>query len=463
VLGAATEPSSDEVQAIIQRVNALYAADYIGAWDGLLGALEISYSNQPAIVLDQLNLMAGNSSPLAALLQAVHDNTALRNPAAGVQAAAAAVQPAKASSPASAPEPSTWPGTPITAHFAALNALTTAAASERPMVDTLVAGIGGLYGLLAGVQAAGDPSAAALQVAAQRAATASPARLAVVRNLATAGSNFVGDDPISALRQLASALPQPVRRWLGELADTAWSALLLGAADGANVAYVAQVAPACDATIAARYPLQRDATAEITVQDFGQFFKPGGTLDGFFRSTLAPFVDTRGSTWSLLRIDGQTLPIDPGSLSLFQRAATLRSVFFRGEQSMPSFDFTLEPVTMDPGLLEFSLQFGSTRLVYRHDPPQPQRITWPGSDGAETVRIAFVTTQRHVAASTTEGPWAWFRMMSAQKVEAASSSNHVRVTFSLEGLSAVYDVSASSAINPFQPHTMPQIQCPPQL
>ena len=77
-------------------------------------------------------------------------------------------------------------------------------------------------------------------------------------------------------------------------------------------------------------------------------------------------------------------------------------------------------------------------------------MTWPSPQGIARARIAFVDLNARETGATEDGAWAWFRLLDRARLQATGQEELFRVTFSLGGLSAKFDLRAASVRNPFQ-------------
>ena len=64
---------------------------------------------------------------------------------------------------------------------------------------------------------------------------------------------------------------------------------------------------------------------------------------------------------------------------------------------------------------------------------------------------------------TADGPWAWFRILDKARIRRTSLPEVFRVTFSVGGRQARYELRANSAFNPFRLNDLVQFRCPQQL
>ncbi len=213
----------------------------------------------------------------------------------------------------------------------------------------------------------------------------------------------------------------------------------------------------CTRAIANRYPFAASSAADVLPDDFGQFFGPGGQLDGFFQARLAAMVDTSGSVWAYKPgLDGSR-PAAPAALADFQRAARIREAFFRGGGKTPGFRLDIKPGDLG-GLAELTLDIDGQafKLVAGG---APVTIAWPSTRVASQVSLAAGASP----GITTHGPWALFRLFDRFEVQPGAQPEKFAVIVTLDGRRARLDVTANSVFNPFRLREVQQFRCPGAL
>jgi len=167
-----------------------------------------------------------------------------------------------------------------------------------------------------------------------------------------------------------------------------------------------------------------------------------------------------GSTWRIQAVNGVTPPISQGALAEFQRAETIKQLFF-ASGATPSVQFSITPTSLDAGAAQVVLQLGGLNVSYAHGPPVPTQISWPGTDGMQTARLIITPTAGggpvEIDAS---GPWALFRLFAQGSLSEAGSSDQYTLTFSQGGHTVTFNISAASVLNPFAPGMLTNFQCP---
>ena len=169
-----------------------------------------------------------------------------------------------------------------------------------------------------------------------------------------------------------------------------------------------------------------------------------------------------GKVWQLQPVDGVVAPITPADLAQFQRAATIRDLFFAGGGTTPSVRFDIAPVSLDPGAKQATLDLDGTddRVDPRPAAGDPDHLAGaePDADGAPCVRPA--ARRREPAALQETGPWAMFRMFGRARMQQADSPERYTLTFQVGDREAVFEIRAGSVLNPFAAGVLQDFRCP---
>jgi type VI secretion system protein ImpL len=159
-------------------------------------------------------------------------------------------------------------------------------------------------------------------------------------------------------------------------------------------------------------------------------------------------------------VNGVVPPISQGDLASFQRAETIKQLFFE-TGAAPAVQFTITPQSLDAGAAQAVLQLGALNVSYAHGPPVPTQISWPGADGMQTARLIITPVGSGAPVELdASGPWALFRLFGQGQLAAGSSSDQYTLSFSQAGHSVSYTVSAGSVLNPLAPGVLTDFTCP---
>ena len=376
VLGdrVAFDPNGAQTQAVERDVVTLYEADYAPAWDLMLADLNVVQLRSLSQAAQDLYILA---SPEVADAQTagVHQSAidivgAARRCAEGPRAGSIGEQhPASASGAArritdydpGGPAP---PGHEIDERYQALRDLV--GHGPAAPIDLVLREVGD-----------------AQQQIAKLAAT--------LVSTGAAASTSGGIDPLLALKADAARQPQPLGRWLTELAA---SAIALRSGDPRlqlATIFNASGGPAelCPAVVNGRYPFAPSATDDVPLADFARLFAPGGAFDGFVNTLLRRYVDTSGKTWRLLSADVATAPVSAADLAQFQRAAAIRDTYFADGGTRPRFRLDITPVSADAATRQVTLDLDGTTIVYTRGTQRSTQVTWPGFSLQPTMRLVF--------------------------------------------------------------------------
>jgi type VI secretion system protein ImpL len=262
-------------------------------------------------------------------------------------------------------------------------------------------------------------------------------------------------DALQRIKREADGKPAPLGEMMQNI-DSAGAGLTLGS-ERARLKALWDTTGAnfCRDASTGRYPLVRGATKDVTLDDFGKLFGPGGVMDDFFTKNVAAQVDMSGPVW---KWRDPAIGIPQDTLNQFQRASRLRDMFFSSGGRQPGLRFDLTPVSADPALTKVTLDVDGQPVVYSLGvEARPTSITLPSGKGGGLVRIESTPPGVDMR---TDGPWGWFRMIDKGSLAPTSQGERYKVTFDLGGRKIVYDLTASSVINPFRRDGLEQFRCP---
>lgn len=453
IVGEENLMENASAQALLnEKVHRLYQREYIDRWEALLADLKLAPVANIGRGVEVLNVMSGPNSPLRQLLVAVSKETSLTRTFADgtglMSKAADGVDSLKkrltnviglGETLGVLDEVSEKPGQLVEDHFAALNKLVTAREDGTMPIDDVLMGLNELYVYLDSIASAADRGQAAMD--------------AVKGNDAL--SNIVQKLQIKAKRQ-----PELIGGLMTAAATSSKNLTIGGVREYLNAMWQSKPLPFCRRAIDKRYPVTSYASREITLDDFGRFFGPGGVMDNFYNDYLAEFVDTTAVPWQWRGVGG----IEPGVLEQFRRADVIRETFFQGSGQLPGVRFELKPINMDREITRFLLDLDGQKVTYSHGPVRLTPLEWPGPGGANQVQLQLLPAINGVSSSIRElGPWAWFRVLDSANIKSTSRPERYGVTFDIGGRKAQYELHASSTYNPFRLKELSKFRCPEEL
>jgi len=440
VFGA--EPIDAIAQARLSRqVLALYEADYIKAWDGLLADLQL----QPAASIQDASAIAaklsGPSSPLKSLLTLVNDNTSdmLRSPtpdagdkaldaarnAAAKKATANALGRALAKAGGGASADEAPPGSAISAHFDTLNKLSEGAPGSAPIDQTLAA-LDQLSKTLLTMtdfsDAAGQPNPQLLMA-----------------------------------QQVAAQLPPPVAGWVASLTGKSQALVASGTKGALDEQFQQAAAQDCAAFTQGRFPFSPASRNDIPVQNFGEMFGYGGRYDGFFKQTLAKLVDTSGRNWQWKSGPGAVIG-SPGMLAQMQLADSIKQMYFRNGSATPEVGFTLLAPVLAPGIGHFAIAIDGQTFDYKPGGNASMAMKWPGPTPGQVRVSAWDTAGNLLSSYDYQGDWAFFHALQAAKLSRQSDLRY-QARFDFGGQPVQLVVQAGNLKNPFLNTQVQRFRC----
>lgn len=449
----------EQTEQIKKAVEKLYYDEYIRLWDAYLKDVRIKRFS----TLDEgariVTLLTGPDSPLRKFMQGAAKETSLANANAGKAAMDAAAGAFKGKIDAAKEKLKSAIGADVTAAAAPVVAKHPVDAHFENLHRT--AGISAAQALAAGAAAPGAAPGGG----------ASPldGTLAMMKEVATyltqaaqaksSGQPAPAGDAINRLKLDGLDKPEPLASII-QTVEASTNGLTKGSErERINSLWTGGVAQFCKQAIAGRYPLVRNSGQEITPDDFGRFFAPGGMLDEFFQKNLAAYVNQGGASWSWRPVGNSDLGIPPGVLAEFQRAAKIRDSFFASGSKIPGMRFDLGVASADPAITKLTLDVDGQPVTYQAGGQnRATNIQLPSGKGNGAVRFTDVNPplSREIR---TDGSWAFMRMIDQGKLETTSAGERFKLHFTLDGRVVVMDLRASSVINPFNRAALEQFRC----
>ncbi|MBI3897475.1 MAG: type VI secretion system membrane subunit TssM [Gammaproteobacteria bacterium] len=431
---------------LILEVRRLYLNDYANLWDSFINDLRIVLGTRQGEAIQAVRLLSAPDSPLPELLRKmVHEVTLIKKSEVektlldkgqdllrGNAAKLAAL--ANGGDKESTLEQLSLPEHIVDDRFENLRQMVTPVSAGQPArIDAVIALLKDMY----------------IQMQAAE--------------LALRTGNVPPPDTVSSrVRAEAGQMPEPLRGALLTLSSTAADEELVRVKGNLSDQLAATIGRFCSNAMSGRYPLVKDSRSDITQDDFAHLFAPNGLLDSFFQKNLAQLVDTSTKPWSY-RHTGARSGGGTETLRQFQRAQTIRDVFFRNGGQTPAMRLEFKPIEMDASITQFLLDVDGQIVRYRHGPQVAQPVQWPGPRGSSQVRVEMSPPSTHAAFGPFDGPWALFRMFDQVQIEPTEQPEKFRITFNIGGRKARFEVITSSVQNPFRLADLKQFQCPAKL
>jgi type VI secretion system protein ImpL len=402
-------------EQISTQMRHSYTQNYIQHWQSTLQNLKIAQFTSLKEAIGELTLLTSDNSPLTKLLNIINDNTANIED----------------------------DDVNVAKQFNALNAFIDGS-SDKAKYRDVVKALAQVRDYLTSINQAADPQVASFNAAKDY----------MKGNL---------KNPIRQLTLLANQAPKPAQRWLNTLADNCWSLILNGALAHINAAWSTQVMPEYRQNIRGRYPLNRHAGAQVSIDSFTHFFGPNGTLATFFNQYLKPFVNTNLTHWKTYILNGHGLDLPAHEIALLQRAATIRQIYFANGSSTPKIAFSVKPRTLANSARAIELVVGNHTLVYQHGPQKPVNINWPLPENAAEAKIILSDFNGNRAVRSSYGPWAWFKLLDSTHLRTSRRSGNIVFDLVLGHHRASYTIISSSSLSTFTLNAIHGLDLPAKL
>jgi type VI secretion system protein ImpL len=431
VLGgdAGTGGMQAQMAAIRPGIAALYAKDYIAAWDGVIKAMQPADYFQNAAAFGAFTKMP---SPLKMVLLELRKNTTFTGgsgAAKGMIGEAVASRMGKAADllPGSG---NVDAGVEIARYFAPVHAYVGDGKAAAPLDD-----------FIAALKSAGSAITSAKMAGGGMGADA-------VQSQATMAMGGVAAASAGAPPQLQTFVSGAAQG--GAKAQT-------GAAQGAiSDAYTQSVLPACQLATTDKYPFFGASTEDASLVDMQKVFGMGGTVEGFVQQRMMPLLDTAGPVWRWQTDNQIAKALDPASPDEFAKASQIRELLVAG---LP---LKIEVQSFGGGTTAADFSAGGTSYHFDKASMAPRPLIWSAQGNLPQASITLFKDTTQLSKVETQGPWALFRLMDTARRENAGPQTFL-ATFGQGDASVVFRISLPSERNPFSRGGLWSFRCPVSL
>ncbi len=441
--------SAEELKILRENIFKLYLENYIKAWDALLDDIQIKPFSGQTQMVEVLNIVSSDNSPLRLFLEAVDQETSMscltKKDKSLLDKAGDKLATAKSTldtiisrtTESKADMPPEITTKLVTDHFKDLHQFVQSENNLPSALNRSLSTLNELYVFLNSLlHASGDEL-----VLEQRKQIAQ-----VVEKVKIEGKRA----------------PFPLNSMMKNVAEGSQNLVSGGVRKHFNAMWHASVLPFCRKAIQGLYPLSK-SSREITYEDFTYFFGPNGLMDEFFNKYLISSVDKGGQNWRWNTQAEEGAGISTSALKQFQRADTIKNTFFRMGKQSPAVSFRLKPISMSPDITQFTMDIDGQILTYAHGPVRPVSMKWPGPNDSGQVRIQLLPPIQGISGISKQGPWALFRLFDEAQIFRTSNPAIFIMTFRIQGREAKFELQANSAVNPFQLPDLQSFQCPQNL
>lgn len=450
VLGPyASSATSTAPNALAQSVIQQYYEEYISTWQTLLDNIQLRKSANLQELANFLSLLTDANSPLKSLLITVGDQTALhRNvPTEAVEEEEDSNERQQDLSeiignqkPNTVAVAETAESDPVSQHFEPLHELLDKWETNGSRLDSVL-------------QEMADLNLILLPMATLPGASADPQ---LTSNLAV---------KLQQLSAKSERLPMAVASMVSGIANDIRDVSSGGYCAQLNSIWESEVYPFYKRALANRYPLSRRATNDITLEDFGRFFGPGGILENYTTEYLSSVVQKTPEQWTWIGT-GNSKCLSDNTLKQLALADDIKQTFFTTRSPIPTFSFSLNPdnLAVDKvNISELHVNIGNNIVEFFHGPVKGStNFTWPGQNGVTEASIRVEPPIAGVQSRISHtGPWAILRLLDTGKLKARNSST-VGVDYSFGGRPVSLEFRTSS-FNPLISRALRQFSCPQTL
>lgn len=411
------EYSDTDREKMLERISEQYVNDYIATWRSALNNLDVKEFETLSESITAIEKITGGEQTLKRALQVLSDNT---QPPALPNEEGKTLQQAVESLDYR-----------LMAHidqsFSDEKSVLQSADAKNSTIQSIYQKLSDLHRYLLSIQNAPDSGKAALRAVQFR-----------VDQKST--------DPILELQQLAKTMPQPVSRWLEQIAEYSWRSVLKSAIVSLEVEWNEKVVKKYTLYIKDRYPFASHSQQEVPLSEFSRFFAPGGTIDSFYETNLKPFIE---SDLSHITDENSSL-IRPDVVEQLELAKRIKETFFNSDNDGIGVHFSIEPLSISSNKRRSVLNLDGQIVDYAHGLRKKTHVVWPNSmsNNVESKLTLVSVAEKSPRSLVFKGPWAQIKLLTSGKISNIKAGSF-DVRYDIHEGYATYRVYIDESDNPF--------------
>ena len=427
-----TNYSKEELANLSEEIRERYIADYIQTWQDALNNLEIIHFVDLRHAVDVLDALTSNEKPLQKMINLIDKNSDIYPSLSGINAE-------NRNENTNVATANQMASLQIAQHFAPLvNEVKAASDAGQPHMDTVMKKLSELKFYMQTIQKSPEPSQTALK--------------AIMAEL-----NLERTNPTVDLKRLANEMAEPLSTQLNKVADEAWTLELKTALSEINTLWNRNVYGFYKSRIANRYPLNRKASENISLDDFREFFGPNGRVQRFYNDYLKFFLEDNAE---LSVVNGESV-ISSSFLAALQDLQNIQRNYFDASGNV-NISFSLKPLGLSGKFTASTFNIDGQLLKYSHEVPSASRLIWPNTTRQDVeTSLTLVTSTGDTSTLRRTGEWSLFRVLdqAAKKVNGQS----VDLSFKLNGGAINYRLTVENGTNPFFGGVLSNFRLPSKL
>ena len=428
--------SDSDLKKYQAQMNSLYWTDYINVWDNALSQVNVASFQNLQQEIDVLSTLTQKDSPIVSILQVVKDNSDYGNVVSSDMSGAGFSGKGSRGASLASHYASDATDNIVTNHYLPLIGLLQKSSQGEP-IQNVITSLVALQQYLQGIANSSNPGLSAYTAATQI---------------------FAGqaDKSLTTLAAEAAQAPMPLSRWLNQIVNNSYAVIFASANQYLSTQWQSQVYSYYHQALSGRFPFS-NSSSEVTIQDFTNFFKPGGVEDSFVKKYLSPFLtaDSFGHTeWSSVN----NIPFS-SNLAIPQEvsaASIVRNTFFGSANG--SLNFTISPVNSSGKVI---IAYDGKSLTVDGDDGGPGvAMMWPPQNTDGSISVTYHRVFMSDETQNFFGPWGIFHLLQASHLVRSKYGSQYQVTTKYDGMKVTFNLSANSVANPFDLKLLQHYSCP---
>ena len=279
---------------------------------------------------------------------------------------------------------------------------------------------------------------------------------------------FFQDQAIGgAANELSLSAPniqQPIQSGIKTIINSYWKIMFAQTNKYLNTKWQQLILAPYNKNIKNKFPISKDASNDITINNFNDFFGPNGAVNSFFNNYLDQFINTDKQTWSWKKIDGRSVALKQDTLDMMILASTIQQMFYANQTDKPNTEFALAYKSLADDMLSAQFNISGQELNFDRDDKTIKQASFPQSGDTNNTSGLTITYKDHTTHDiSTKGAWSWLRLVNTASLLPTPDANQFIITFKAKKNTASFGLVTPSAINPYLANTLYEFKLPKDI
>jgi type VI secretion system protein ImpL len=234
-----------------------------------------------------------------------------------------------------------------------------------------------------------------------------------------------------------------LNNWLYEFGRSLWEHHIAQSEQHIQNVWQKDIYPTFIKNFKNKYPFNKQAKTESSLEDFTNFFSPKGKLANFYLNYIKPFYYTNQAKWSRVSKNNSEFNFAEIIPEIFIKSQIIQTMYFRDNKL--SVAFSLTPIKIEPIIKKVELVINNQKMIYKHNRQTTLPLEWPFE--SQTIHLMSETVSHQQTSAIFNSDWGVFKLLDKASISLINK-NQYRLLFKLNNNQIAFSVAFNKQIHP---------------